>query len=163
MAKLQWTLLISTVLLALACSDDSNGAAVNNNDTNNDNGDGDGDGSPPAALVGTWDYQSVMVDGTAADLGTVLDWVPGAVAADVIIQPNGAYVYQEVNSMGGQLYFENGFVFVNGNEVDINTQGNSDGAVDEMVVAMFLVDGDTLTLTLTEDGMTVVFTFSRRA
>lgn len=154
---LRWTVLISTLLLAFACSDDSNGG--NNNNTNSNN---NGDGNPPAALVGTWDYQSVTVDGVAADVGTVLDWVPGAVAADLTVQANGAYSYQEVNATGGQLWFEIGFVFIDGNEVDINVQSDSDGPVNEMVVATFMIDGDTLTLTAVEDGVTVVFTLVRR-
>ena len=156
MIKLRWTLPITMLLLAFACSDDSNGSNSNNNTDNS------GDGSPPATLVGTWDFQSVTVDNAPDDLATVLELVPGAVAADITIQANGAYVYQEVNTMGGQLYFEIGFVFINGSEVDINVQNTSDGPVEEMVVASFLVDGDTLTLTLTEDGMTIVFALVRR-
>jgi hypothetical protein len=33
-----------------------------------------GSGNPPAALVGTWVFQSVTVNGAPQALGEVLDW-----------------------------------------------------------------------------------------
>jgi len=69
-----------------------------------------GSGNPPAALVGTWVFQSVTVNGAPQALGEVLDWQAGTVAASMIIQSNGGYSISEVDAQGQQTHFENGFV-----------------------------------------------------
>lgn len=127
---------------------------------NGPDGEPSGDGKPPAAMVGTWTFQSVTVDSAAADLATVMDWVPGTIAARINVQANGAYVYEEVDAGGGQLWFESGFLFVDAGEIDINVQLDSSGPVNEMTVATFTLTGGTLTLQQVEQGSTIVFTLT---
>lgn len=137
-------------LLALGCGDENSGGTS-----------GTGDGHPPAEMVATWLFQSVTVDGGAADLADVMDWVPGAVSAEIDIQANGAYVFSQLDGGGGQLFFESGFVYVDGDEIDINVQQDSDGSVNETDYATYTLAGDSMTLTQTDGGATVVFTLMK--
>ena len=139
-------------IVALACGDDSS--------DDDDPGNGN-EGPPPPSLVGVWAYQSVTIDGMPADLADVLDWVPGAIGAELQIVENSAFVYQEVDATGGQLWAELGFVFVNdAGEIDVNTQRNTDGEVDEMLTFVFTVTDETLTLR--QVGSTLVFTLVKQ-
>lgn len=121
---------------------------------------GDG-GKPPAEMVADWAYVSVTVDGTPASLATVLEWVPDAVQSRVQILANSAYVYQEVNSTGGQLWFESGFVFIDGDELDVNAQLNGDGPVMETTRMGFMLNGDMMTLQQDDGGSMVVFELTK--
>ena len=104
----------------------------------------------------------MTVDGMPASLAEVLDWVPGAVAAEIQILENGAFVYQEVDPSGGQLWFESGFVFFNdAGEVDVNSQENSEGTASDMSIFTFTESGDTLTLRLVGGAPVVVFVLVR--
>ncbi len=143
--------ILMLLLLVPACGSDDDEDAMGTAD----------EGKPPAEMVGTWIYQSVTVDGTAASLATVLDWVANAVEARITVQANSAYFYEEVNAAGGQLWSESGFVFVNdAGEIDINMQQNSDGSVNEMSTFDFNLSGSTLTLQEVDQGMTIVFTLT---
>gem|GEM_PF-7035989 len=64
---------------------------------------------------------------------------------ELVIQANSAYVYEEVNATGGQLWFESGFVFIDGVEIDINAQLRSDGPVMETRRVGWTLAGDSLT------------------
>ena len=141
--------LLSAVLI-IGCSSDDD-----------DDPTGPGEGKPPAAMVDTWHFQDVTQNGAAAVLATVLEWQPLTVRAEFAIQANGAYVYQEVNQQGGQLWFESGFVFVDGTEMDINILLDGDGQVDETNPVTFSLAGDVLTITETTPGTTLVFTLVR--
>lgn len=143
--------LAACLAFALSCGGTSDGS----------DDDDDVDGTPPASLVGRWSYDSVTVGGTPQALGDVLDWVPGAVAARLQVLANGAFVYEEVNAQGGQLWAESGFVFVVENEVDVNVEFTTDGSVDEMTTLTFMVSDDTLTLIEGSGEARVVFTLSR--
>lgn len=90
-------------------------------------------------------------------MATVLEWHAGVVRAEFYIRADGTYVYQEVNQQGGQLWFESGFVFVDGNEMDINIQQDGDGPVSETNPVTFTLAGDVLTIT----ESTTVFTLVR--
>ena len=59
-----WLLILS--IFAIGCSDSGD---------DDDGPAGPGGGAPPAAMVGTWTYQSVTINGSAASLSAVLDWV----------------------------------------------------------------------------------------
>jgi len=87
------------------------------------------DFSPSADMVGTWIFQSVTVNGSPAQLSDVLEWLPATVEARLHVLANGAYVYEEVNSSGGQLWAESGFVLVNFeiDEFELNVQADTDG------------------------------------
>ena len=140
-------------LLILGCGSD---------DDDGDNGDptGNEDGHPPTAMLGTWVFQSVAVDGVVASLADVLEWLPETVGAEINIQTIGTYVYQEVNASGGQLWWESGFVYVSGNEIDINVLQDGDGPVNETSYLTFTLESGTLTLTETDEGATIVFTLT---
>ncbi|MEM8606095.1 MAG: hypothetical protein AAGF92_03270 [Myxococcota bacterium] len=122
--------------------------------------DDDEGGPPPPALVGTWTYQSVTVDETLASLGEVLDWVPDAVEARLQLLENGAFVYEEVNAQGGQLFAESGFVVVTVDEVGRGTiEFNVDGV--ETPASFMLVTDDSLVLTERAGTTTTAFTLFR--
>ena len=128
-----------------------------------DDGDpmGPGTGPPPAEMVGTWAYQSASIGGAPVSLATALTWVPDTASARLHIQSNSAYVYEEVNATGGQLWFESGFVFIDGVEMDINAQLRSDGTVMETRRVGWMLVGDSLTLTRLTGADRVVFELSR--
>ena len=141
-------------LLALGCGDTA--------EDENSGGEG-GDGRPSADLVGIWTYQSATVDDAPASLTEVLDWVPGAVAAEIEILESSAFVYQEVDARGAQLWFETGFVFFNdAGEVDINIQSNSEGQVSEMLTFTFTLDEEILTLRSVGRSPVVAFTLAKK-
>lgn len=142
-------LMFLLAFIAMGCSDEDEGDP-----------EGVGSGKPPAAMVGTWIFQSVTVNGTAAALDTTMEWKPGAVEARFHVQTNSAYWYEEVDTRGGQLWGESGFVFIDGTEMDINVQQNSDGPVSETVRAGWTLGGGTLTLTEVVGGDTIVFTLT---
>ena len=77
------------------------------------------------------------------------------------MQSNSAYVYEEVASNGGQLWFESGFVFIDGNEMDVNAQLDSDGQLNETRRFSFTLSGDTITLSQVVQGDTYVFTLTK--
>jgi len=143
-------LLVLLALIATGCGDDDD-----------EGPEGVGSGKPPAAMVGTWTFQSVTVNGAAAALDTTMEWKPGAVSARFHVQSNSAYVYDEVDTRGGQLWWESGFVFIDGNEMDINVQQNGDGPVNEMVRVGFTLTTDQMTTTEVDGGNTIVFTLTK--
>lgn len=113
-----------------------------------------GSGNPPAALLGTWVFESATVNGAPQALGDVLDWQAGTVAASMSIQSNGAYSISEVDAGGQQTHFENGFVFVDGNEMDLNILA-PDGTIEETLSGTYTLSGSTLTYTTLENGDTI--------
>ncbi|MEM7436408.1 MAG: hypothetical protein AAF436_14720 [Myxococcota bacterium] len=147
-------LAIACVTLALGCGDSEDAGPTG--------GTGGQEGPPPASLVGVWTYDSVTVDGAPASLADVLDWVPGAVAAEIQLLETSAYVYQEVDANGAQLWFESGFVFFNdAGEVDVNSLMDSEGEVSETSTFTYTESGDALTLTSVGGPPTVVFVLVR--
>ena len=119
-----------------------------------------GDGKPTADLVGTWVFQSVTVNGAAQTLADVMEWQPETVGARISIRSNGGYSMEELNSQGQQTFFENGFVFVEGNEMDINILLPDGATIDETIFTTFTLSGGILTVTTVEDGDTITFTLS---
>lgn len=128
-----------------------------------DNSTGAQDGHPPPEMIGTWIYQSVSVDSVPASLSMVMDWVPNAVEARLhIVNDIGSFVYEEVNIMGGQLWVETGFVYVDGNEIDVNILYDGDAnPVNETIFMTFTLLADTLTLQEIDDGTVRFFTLFR--
>ena len=137
-------------IVIFACSGEDDG----------DEGSGPGGGKPPAAMVGTWIFQSVTVDGAPANLADELEWHPGVVEARLHIQANSAYVYEEVNASGGQIWAESGFVFIDGNAIDINAQSNTDGPVNDTSRLVFALNGNVLTLQEVSPSSIVVITLT---
>jgi hypothetical protein len=109
-----------------------------------------------------WTYQSVTVNGASANLADFLDWVAGAVAAELQILESGAFVYHEVDGNGAQLWFESGFVFFNdAGEVDVNVQQDGSGMVSRMSTFTYVISDDALTLSQVGGMDMVVFTLVR--
>ena len=120
-------------------------------------------GHPPAAMVASWTYQSVTENGSPASLADVLDWDPAATAARVHVQANGAYVYEEVNSAGGQLSAESGWIFVDeeGPTIEFHIQLTDAGVVDQRFTVVYGLSGSTMTLTQSVTGSTIVFNLTK--
>jgi len=147
-----WPALVLTSLLILGCSGDGDG----------DGGTGPGSGHPPAEMVDSWEYASVTVNGSAASLSTVMEWVPGAVSARAhILRADGTFAYEEVNAAGGQLYSNTGFVFIDGDEMDINFFADNGIDIEETIRVAWTLVGDVLTWTQTDNSDTLVFTLNR--
>ena len=123
--------------------------------------DDEGEGKPTADLVGTWVFQSVTVNGGTQALADVMDWQAGTVAARMTIRSNGGYSMEEVNAQGQQTFFENGFVFVDGDEMDINILLSDGVTIDETIFTTFTQSDGTLTVVTLEDGDTIAFTLGR--
>jgi hypothetical protein len=118
------------------------------------------DFSPPADMVGTWIFQSATENGAPTTLALAMEWSPGTVESRLHVEANGAFVVEDVDAAGGQLWFESGFLIVNveTNEVEMNVQLDSDGPSSEVVPLTFTLGGGVLTLELIEGGTTLVFT-----
>ena len=148
-----WTAILLTGLLVLGCggSDDDDGGTA-----------GPTGGHPPAEMVDSWEYSSVRVNGTPASLATVMDWVADAVSARAhVLRSDGTYLYEEVNAGGGQLYADTGFVFIDGDEMDINFLADNGIDIEETIRVGWTLVGDVLTWTQTEGSDTFVFTLTR--
>ncbi len=132
--------------------------------TDDDNATGPEDGHPPAEMIGTWIFQAVTVDSVPASLALVMEWVPDAVQARFhVVNDIGSFVYEEVNLMGGQLYAASGFVYVEGNEIDINLLQDHEGnELDETIFMTFALEADTLTLNETDQGQAITYTLYRK-
>jgi len=122
-----------------------------------------GSGNPPAALVGTWVFESVTVNGAPQALGDVLDWQAGTVAASMTIRGNGGYSISEVDARGQQTHFENGFVYVDGNEMDLNILASDGVTIEETIPGTYTLSGDTLIFTTVEDGDAIAITLTLMA
>ena len=135
--------------------------SCNNNE--DDSSSGPEDGHPSPELIDTWIYQSVILDTVPSILGDVMGWVPNAVEARFhIVNDIGSYVYEEVNLMGGQLYSETGYVYVEGNEIDINKlQDNQGNPINETINMTFTLVEDTLTLQEVDGGSILLYTLLR--
>ncbi len=153
---------LSSILLAMALAISTGCGGDDDDDDNNPMDPDDTSGHPPAEMVGSWGFQSVLVNGNPTPLSDALEWHDGVVAARFHIQTNSAYVYEEVDTRGGQIWYEHGFVYVDGNEIDVNILGDGDGPVEETSFLTFTLQGDVFTLQESEDGTTTVFTLSRR-
>lgn len=118
----------------------------------------DTSGHPPAAMVGSWIFQSATVNGSPVALDSVMEWQPQTVQAKLHVQTNSAYVFEEVNIGGGQLWFESGFVFIDGAEIDVNAQLDSDGPASETTRWSFTLNDTVFTLSRVDSGQTVFYT-----
>ncbi len=148
-------LIVLVAAFAFGCGEDGDDPTGTN---------GGNAGKPLPGMVADWTYQTVTVNGSSASLATVLDFVPNAVGAELWIRADGAFVYEEVNSQGGQLYYESGFIFIDGSEVDVNVQMDSDGSANRMSRLAWTLSGDTNTMTLTENdqGDVIIFTLIKQ-
>lgn len=123
----------------------------------------DEDGHPPAAMVGTWTFQSATENGSPVTLADALDWEAASTAARLHVEAIGSYVYEEVNAAGGQIWSEYGWLFVDpeGGTIEVNLQGNSDGATTEQIEIGYTLVGGVLTLEEVDGASTFVFTLQK--
>ena len=128
-------------------------------ETATDEGD-DETGHPPAAMVGMWIFQSATENGTPVLLADALEWDPASTAARLHIEGIGTYVYEEVNSGGGQIWSENGWIFVDpeGGTIVVHVLGDSDGPTTDEYDLGYTLVGGLLTLEQVEGGSTFVYT-----
>ena len=83
----------------------------------------------PPELVGTWNYQSVTIDGQEAVLRDILDWQDETVRAALIISADREFVINEYSADDSVLYYESGTFAVNGNYFTLTIYDNSNGVV----------------------------------
>ena len=120
-------------------------------------------GHPPAAMVASWTFQSVTENGSAAQLSDALEWLTGTVEARLHIQANGPYVYEEVDTNGGQLFAESGWVFVDeeGPTIEFHALQDSEGPVNEETTVFYTLSGNSMTLEQTVGASTFIYSLTR--
>ncbi len=104
----------------------------------------------PEELVGTWDYQSVTIDGIDAVLRLILDWQEETVRATLSISSDGSFVNSEYSADDSVMWFEDGNLAVNSNNFTITFYNNSNGVISppEIQSGTWEVSGNQLTLFL---------------
>lgn len=88
----------------------------------------------PSELVGTWDFQSVTVNGQEAVLSMILDWQDETVRSTLTISADGDYVINEYSADDSLVYFADGAFAVNNDHFTITTYNNSYGTVSPPVI-----------------------------
>jgi hypothetical protein len=117
----------------------------------------------PAELVGGWLYDSATLNGVPFSLALLLQWEPGTEAARFMVGSDGSLVYEELDSDSAVVWTEWGTFTVNGNTATLTITENDDGPVDppQVLSGTWAVNGDTLTLSTIYQGATVVLTAVR--
>lgn len=117
----------------------------------------------PAELVGGWLYDSATVGGVPWSLGLILGWEPGTVAARFTVGEDGSLVYEELDADSTVVWTEWGTFAVDGNTATLTITENDDGPLPEpqVLTGSWVLNGDTLTLTTIYQGATVVLTAVR--
>ena len=114
-------------------------------------------------LFGAWDQSSVTVNGTASNLGDVLDWEDDAVRGRMIFYNSYAYAAYEYNASDSAVYTESGD-FVTDDEwliLTVATENDSTVAPHQSYNGKWSTDGSVLTLTQTSGDDTMVLTLTR--
>jgi hypothetical protein len=119
----------------------------------------------PSELVGTWDYQSVTIDGQEAILRLILGWRDETARATLSISDEGEFVYNEYSADDSVLYFEDGTFTVNGNYFTITVYNSSFGVVSPPVIddGTWEVSGNQLTLYLNVNEIVVAIITTRQS
>jgi len=129
----------------------------------NDNNPAGPQNNIPAELVGGWLCQSATVGGVPWSLGLILGWEPGTVAARFTVGEDGSLVYEELDADSAVVWTEWGTFAVDGNTATLTITENDDGPLPEpeVLTGTWAVAGDTLTMTTVYQGATVVLTAIR--
>ncbi|UCE66465.1 MAG: hypothetical protein JSU85_00190 [Candidatus Zixiibacteriota bacterium] len=141
---------ICMLLLTAGCGkDDDNPAAPENN--------------VPAELVGMWLYESATLNGVPFGLGLLLGWEPGTVAARFTVGSDRSFLYEELDADSAVVWTEWGTFTVDGNTATITRTENDAGPMNppEIMSGTWTLSGDTLVLTTSYEGLTVVLTAVR--
>jgi len=153
MDKAKVILVLATICLLLilvGCGkDDNNPAGPQNN--------------VPAELVGGWLYDSATLNGGPFSLALLLGWDPGTEAARFMVGADESFIYEELDADSAVVWTESGTFTVDGNTATITVTENDDGPVNppDILSGTWAVSGDTLTLSTTYLGATVVLTAVR--
>ena len=87
-------------------------------------------GDVPAELLGTWYYQSASINGVQVPLGFILGWDQGTVSARFTVGSDESFIYEELNADAAVVWTESGTFTVDGNSATITITENDDGPVD---------------------------------
>lgn len=105
------------------------------------------------ALVGTWQAQSVTVNGQTVDMGDFFGWEPTAVSMSVYFYADGTFISAQFDNNGDVVAAEIGTWSTAGNTLTVTA--------DEALPLTYVIAGDTLTLTAEQDGDQVGLTLTR--
>jgi hypothetical protein len=111
----------------------------------------------PPALVTTWTFQSVTINGYYGSLDEVLEWQYESVLAGFSIEADGKYTYLEIDSYGELSWYEMGTVSISGDNFTFVTTSDADGPVNDRMSGSWSLSGNTLTMTVSEEGDRYVF------
>lgn len=109
----------------------------------------------PAELQGTWYFQSATVGGNSIPLGTVLGWDQGTVAARFTVGSDESLVYEELNAADSVVWTETGTFTVDGNSATLSLTEDNDGPI----VPPFTLSG-TWSLNQAGDELTINGTYN---
>jgi len=114
----------------------------------------------PAELVGGWLWESATVGGVPWSLALLFQWQPGTEAARFMVGSDGSLVYEELDADSVVVWTEWGTFTVDGNTATLTITENDDGPLPEpqVITGSWVLNGDTLTLTTIYQGATVVLT-----
>ncbi len=113
--------------------------------------------SIPAAMVGTWTLQSVMLNGQPQDVATFFNFVQGAESATIRVESAGGYTYTEYDGGGQAVYTNGGTMAVSGANftITVNSENGQSVAV-QTQTGTWAITGSTLTLTVGPAVITAV-------
>jgi len=119
----------------------------------------------PSELVGTWDFQSVTVNGQQAILSMILDWQEETVRATLTISADGDYVIDQYSADDSLVYFADGTFAANNDHFTLTTYNNSYGIVSPPVIqdGTWQVSGNQLTLYLNINEIIAAIITSRES
>lgn len=119
----------------------------------------------PSELVGTWDFQSVTIDGHEAVLSLILDWQDETVRSDASISADGDLVVNEYSAGDSILYFQEGTFAVNSDYFTMTFYTNSNGVISPPVIddGTWEVSGNQLTLYLNRNEVIAAIIATRQS
>jgi hypothetical protein len=83
----------------------------------------------PPELVGTWEFQSVTIDGQEAVLRLIMGWQEETARATLTISSDGDIVVNEYSADDSLLYYEEGTFAVNSSYFTMTFYSNSFGVI----------------------------------
>ena len=122
-----------------------------------------GTGGAPAALVGTWTFQTVTLDGQPQDLADWFEWQAETVSAHVIINGDYTQRFVELDAQSNVVYYDSGVFTVDGQNLTVTVNSENGSAVTAYTTfeGSWLVVGSLLTMTMVDGGHTVVMALAR--
>ena len=115
----------------------------------------------PSAIVATWHYQSVTVNGSSESLRAFQDWDANTVRATLVVTSVGSYRYSEWNASDQELWWESGTVAFDGTNATFSPKANSDGPPDPAWNCTWGVSGSNLTLEFRSQDDDIVITLTK--